>query len=98
MATQTKKKRSRRHDARISRQAIRSTKLMIFRGAFAPRTPLHAHSLAASPARSVRVAHSLRSFALSDDPSDDPAVAQRDRLVRLLRELGVVGHEHDRGL
>src|SRR5262249_8641487 len=32
---------------------------------FAPRTPLHALSLAASPARSVRVAHSLRSFATS---------------------------------
>src|SRR5262249_35932800 len=31
---------------------------------FAPRTPLHALSRAASPARSVRVAHSLRSFAL----------------------------------
>jgi hypothetical protein len=30
---------------------------------FAPRTPLHALSRAASPARSVRVAHSLRSFA-----------------------------------
>src|SRR5206468_9438272 len=29
----------------------------------APRTPLHAPSLAASPARSVRVAHSLHSFA-----------------------------------
>ena len=34
------------------------------RGALAPRTPLHALSLAASPARSVRVARSLRSFAL----------------------------------
>ena len=30
---------------------------------FAPRTPLHALSRAASSARSVRVAHSLRSFA-----------------------------------
>src|SRR5262249_26104906 len=30
-----------------------------------PRTPLHALSLAASPARAVRVAHSLRSFATS---------------------------------
>jgi hypothetical protein len=30
---------------------------------FAPRTPLHTLSRAASPARSVRVAHSLRSFA-----------------------------------
>src|SRR5436190_8395589 len=29
----------------------------------APRTPLHALSHAAAPARSVRVAHSLRSFA-----------------------------------
>src|SRR6188474_3086689 len=32
---------------------------------FAPRTPLHALSRAASPARSVRVAHSLRSFAMT---------------------------------
>ena len=31
---------------------------------FTPRTPLRALSRAASPARSVRVAHSLRSFAL----------------------------------
>src|SRR5262249_35581217 len=30
---------------------------------FAPRTPQHAHSLAAPPARSVRVARSLRSLA-----------------------------------
>src|SRR5262249_18713208 len=41
---------------------------------FAPRTPLHALSRAASPARSVRVAHSLRSFALRGRPGlSDPA-------------------------
>jgi len=38
---------------------------------FAPRTPLHALSRAASPARSVRVARSLRSLALTGlCPSD----------------------------
>ena len=37
---------------------------IFFRGAFAPRTPLHALSLAASPARSDRVARSLRSLAV----------------------------------
>src|SRR5260221_411861 len=58
-----KKKTSRRQEARISRHAIRRTNVMSSPGAFAPRTPLHAHSLAASPARSVCVAHSLRSFA-----------------------------------
>src|SRR5687768_13194385 len=39
------------------------TPLMYYPRGFAPRTPLHAHSRAASSARSVRVAHSLRSFA-----------------------------------
>jgi hypothetical protein len=34
---------------------------------FAPRTPLHALSRAASPARSVRVARSLRSLAFMFD-------------------------------
>src|SRR5215813_5265575 len=45
IATQTKKNRRRRHDARISRSAMRSTNVMMFREAFAPRTPLHALSL-----------------------------------------------------
>ena len=36
----------------------------------APRTPRHALSRAASPARSVRVAHSLRSFASLDSLPD----------------------------
>src|SRR5262249_49483020 len=39
---------------------------------FAPRTPLHALSRAASPARSVPVAHSLRSFASSSPASEFP--------------------------
>ena len=38
---------------------------------FAPRTPLHALSLAASPARSDRVARSLRSLAASAPPPSD---------------------------
>src|SRR6478672_39609 len=47
---------------------------------FAPRTPQHALSLAASPARSVRVAHSLRSFA-----------ASRGRTSILLRRASPLG-------
>src|SRR6266540_371185 len=76
IATQTKKKSSRRQEARISRHAIRRTNVMIFRGAVAPRTPLHAPSLAASPARSVCVAHSLRSFASSDDERHDLPISR----------------------
>src|SRR5258708_10255193 len=64
IATQTKKKRRRRQDARISRHAITRTNVMIFRGAVAPRTPLHALSLAAAPARAVRVAPARRAFAI----------------------------------
>src|SRR5215510_4076371 len=94
IATQRKKNSRRRHDARISRSAISRTNVIIFRGAFAPRTPLHVHSLAASPARSVHVAHSLRSLASSYDSS----VAQRDGGVGLLRQFRIVGHEHHGGL
>src|SRR4029450_10498309 len=36
---------------------------------FAPRTPLHARSRAASPARSARVARSRSSLALWNEPS-----------------------------
>src|SRR5262249_50446776 len=48
-----------------ARPSISARFLLHYPRGFAPRTPLHAPSLAASPARSVRVAHSLRSFATS---------------------------------
>src|SRR5436190_8567793 len=62
IATQTKKKTRRRHDARISRHAINKTKVMTF----------------------------------ASSSSDDPAIAQGDRLVRLAGELGIVRHQHHR--
>src|SRR4249919_1222559 len=51
---------------------------------FAPRTPLQPHSLAASPARSVRLARSLRSLA-SFYPRLDRFAALARRLVFRLR-------------
>src|SRR6185436_13567223 len=51
---------------------------------FAPRTPLHALSRAASPARSDRVAHSLRSFASA---FDTPSIFLRSgRIVEVLQQ------------
>ena len=45
---------------------------------FAPRTPLHALSLAASPARSDRVARSLRSLAALNTPTAPEGRQRRD--------------------
>src|SRR5919198_1116310 len=70
--------------------------LFIPRG-FAPRTPLHAHSLAASPARSVRVAHSLslvrsslRFIVYSEGlrPSNSPTRSLARRFAGSLRSRG----------
>src|SRR4051812_1856795 len=57
---------------------------------FAPRTPLHALSLAASPARSARVARSRGSLAtpLRLRPSDFPTRALARRFVGSLRARG----------
>src|SRR5207245_9257249 len=55
---------------------------------FAPRTPLHALSRAAAPPRSVRVAHSLRSFAPTSHPGvvfDPRGFAPRTPLHALSR-------------
>ena len=57
---------------------------------FAPRTPLHTLSLAASPARSGRVARSLRSLALDRGlrPSDSPTHSLARRFAGSLRSRG----------
>jgi hypothetical protein len=51
---------------------------------FAPRTPLHAHSLAASPARSVRVAHSLALIrvVICEMPSNPPTLSNAEASSR----------------
>src|SRR4051812_48449096 len=57
----------------------------------APRTPLHASSRAASPARSGRVAHSRRSFAAASPgrrPSNSPTRFLARRFAGALRPRG----------
>src|SRR5260221_8336964 len=59
---------------------------ILFRGASPRRTPLHAPSLAASPARSVRVAHSLtlvRFLSGGFRPAGPPYTLPRSPLRRL---------------
>src|SRR6478672_4171594 len=70
--------------------------VILYPRGFAPRTPLHARSRAASPARSARVAHSLRSFASWFDHSrleavlDDFADHVHQRPMNLLHARGVL--------
>src|SRR5262245_16950943 len=73
----------------IARRISSCLKSIFGRGAFAPRTPLPAPSLAASTARSGRVAHSLRSFASISIQSDPGRLAvlhgleERHQLAKL---------------
>src|SRR6185503_6103383 len=59
----------------------------LVRGSFRPWIPTHRHSLAASPARSVPVAHSLRSFAVHFAPGP-PTPSLARGFARSLRSGG----------
>src|SRR6266567_1412517 len=72
----TRGARSRLRGRSIS--GLRSRSRIQSRG-FAPRTPLHALSLAASPARSDRVAHSRRSFAPHSAQQSRPSQQESGR-------------------
>src|SRR5258708_15133218 len=64
---------------------------ILFRGASPRRTPLHAPSLAASPARSVRVAHSLtlvRFLSGGLRPAGPPTRSLARRFAGSLRSRG----------
>src|SRR5256885_949487 len=73
----------------------RSSIIIIPKG-FAPRTPLHALSLAATSARSDRVGSLARSFA-SDRVICEPARSERHRARRIPRRSPAVGYTGFRG-
>ena len=62
-----------------------------FPGASPRRTPLRALARAASSARSVRVAHSLRSFALSGDLAPTNLYTLRPKPLTLSLDRGTLG-------